>query len=422
MRSDKTHTGFEAPGASSEAAPVVTNTTVTNTESLVTTSLVQPTRSNGPASDDDDPTPTDVLKSWRQGKKPTTLDTYQYATEYFLDYLHTKHGWRYPDDYDPRRDAGQLALTDLMRGHGRTNARVIGYMHWLQHERAHPDGSPRTVRDATVSIYVAALRSLVHAANLLGLISWRIDARSPKVTKYRDTAGPPSATIASLLDYYEQALAALPPNVISRRRLRLLRDRAILRLMVNGGVRRGEIVSLDVKHIDFKTTPTDSKITGGVWLLGKGRRERSLHQPGDRAMAAIHDWLTAAEATSVVFKLGDRGPKTAAFVALDNAHLGDRLDPGGVYFVTDGLKAVADERGTGAPLRPHGFRHWAVTQVASRRGIQEAAAFARHTNTAVTLRYIDNLNVRAAEGAQAVEAATDEAVALFLLTRKQNSP
>lgn len=363
----------------------------------------------------DIPGPADVIDAWRRGKKESTLRTYQYAAEYFLRYLVAKAGWMYPDGYE-KADAGRLALAEMMRHHGRTNALAIGYMHWLENERIAEDGTVRTVASATVSIYVAALRSLVHAANLLGIISWRIDARSPKVVKYKNTAGPPTPTVGVLLAHYDRAaLEPAPP----RRRLAVMRDRAILRLMVNGALRRAEIVSLDVRHVDPKAHPEGSSVRGGVWLLGKGRRERELHQPGERAMAAIAEWLAAADGAG---DLGDRGQFAPLFVALDNAHRGERLDPGGVYFVTERMEEVAEHEGAGAVLAPHRFRHWAVTQVASRKGIQQAAAFARHTNTAVTLRYIDNLNVRAAEGASAGEEAADEAVRAAEAGRMAGAP
>jgi site-specific recombinase XerD len=71
--------------------------------------------------------------------------------------------------------------------------------------------------------------------------------------------------------------------------LKGLRDRAILAVMVGGGLRRSEVANLTFDHV---------KMRQARWvivdLVGKGRRVRTVPIPA-WAKAAIDDWITTAD-------------------------------------------------------------------------------------------------------------------------------
>ena len=79
-----------------------------------------------------------------------------------------------------------------------------------------------------------------------------------------DVGGVPADTAT------QGALAAELRRIIEHHRAKPteqnIRDVALISLLAHLGLRRGEVVSLDVEHVDLHK--------GEVWILGKGRRER----------------------------------------------------------------------------------------------------------------------------------------------------
>lgn len=68
----------------------------------------------------------------------------------------------------------------LSAGRGGANELVLGWRTELVASGAAP---------ATVARMLAAIRSLVKAARLVGLVAWQVEVSSPRVRAYRDTAG-----------------------------------------------------------------------------------------------------------------------------------------------------------------------------------------------------------------------------------------
>jgi integrase/recombinase XerC len=101
---------------------------------------------------------------------------------------------------------------------------------------------------------LAALRSLVKLANTVGLVSWRLSVESMKSQSYRDTRGPGLVTYRGML-----AAAA------SRRPGKAARDTAILRLLQDVGLRRGELVRLDLADVDLERS--------AIMVTGKARTQ-----------------------------------------------------------------------------------------------------------------------------------------------------
>jgi integrase/recombinase XerC len=245
--------------------------------------------------------------------------------------------------------AEHAAARILGNGRGEANGLALAYRASLQ---------ARGLSPATVNRRLAALRSLVKLGRTLGLVTWTLEVPGLRAEAYRDTAGPGKAGVRKLL---EQLAGRQNPNA--------LRDRAIVRLAYDLGLRRKEIVGLDVEHLDMEA--------GTAAVLGKGRAQKAkLSLPGPTRLALVA-WLAA------------RGPQPGAlFVRLDRGGRGNgRLDGGSVYRIVRGL----GER-VGIRARPHGLRHSAITELLELTGgnIREVQQFSRHRSVQTVLRYDDN--------------------------------
>ena len=118
------------------------------------------------------------------------------------------------------------------------------------------------------------------------------------MTSYRDTRGPGHDGWRRLWSFAE----ALGDSQKARR------DRAVLRLLYDRGLRRGELVVLDLADVDLDD---DSP---GVSIIGKGRTESgrlTINEPTRRTLVA---WMES--------KGDEPGP---LFIRLDPGGLGQRL-------------------------------------------------------------------------------------------------
>jgi integrase len=101
------------------------------------------------------------------------------------------------------------------------------------------------------------------------LIGWELTLKGPKVESYRDTRGPGADAVADMV-------GALDPSTAAG-----ARDRAIVLALAGMGLRRGELVALDLADVD-----TDR---GTIMVTGKGKTQAvPLTVPG-----AVLDALTA---------------------------------------------------------------------------------------------------------------------------------
>ena len=210
---------------------------------------------------------------------------------------------------------------------------------------------------ATVARKLAAVRSLVNAARLVGMVEWEVEVRSPKVEPYRDTAGPGVEGVRRLLG------ASWGTGPKARR------DRAILHLLFDLALRRGELVTLDLGHLDLER--------GRISVKGKGRAERGWLSLPAPTRHALEDWLEV--------RGQDQGP---LFTNVDRAHKGSgRLTPNSIYRI---VRSLGQRAGLGA-VRPHGLRHAAIT-VAFDLGkdIRTVARYSRHRNIQTLVMYDDN--------------------------------
>ena len=187
---------------------------------------------------------------------------------------------------------------------GEANALTLAY-------RAHL--LERGLSPATINRRLASLRSLTKLARLLGLVTWEIEISGLPTDAYRDTRGPGVAGFRRLLAVLD-AEEDCP---------RVRRDRLILRLLFDLGLRRGEAVSLNVGDVDLDRRT--------VAVVGKGRLEKTLLSLPGRTHAVLLAWLEHRGAQP--------GPLLTSF---DRAGKGDgRLTAHSLYKVVRGIGARA---------------------------------------------------------------------------------
>jgi integrase/recombinase XerC len=227
--------------------------------------------------------------------------------------------------------------------------------------RAHLVG--RGLAPSTIRRRLVALRGAVKLARQLGRLGWSLEVEAPRTEAYRDTTGPG-------LEGWRRLLAAAIAGATTPKGKR---DLALVRMLHDLGMRRGEAVSLDLVDLDLEG--------GAVAVVGKGKleaRRMTLNAPVREALAG---WLAVHP---------DPRPDAPLFVRLDPAALEPtRLTGDNVARMVRGLGGRAD---LPRRVRPHGLRHQAITRILelTNGNIEAAQGFARHSDPKTTMKYNDN--------------------------------
>lgn len=298
--------------------------------------------------------PVDVLRHFLGGRNPRTLEAYRRDLGHFAKWL-------------GGTSVEQAVTAFLASGSQQAHATALA---WL--------ASMAKLAPATRARRLAALRSLVDLAGQLGVVTWSLRLRGPKVTKYRDTRGP---TIEEL----RKVLAACRDDLEGRR------NRTLIILVAILGLRRFEAAALTVGDYD--------KVGRRIRVFGKGRDGQGewLTLPpevGDE----LDLWLCFSRGFGCEENSGEVGPATALFFSLDGPGR-EPLTPGGVYYILRDLGERVKVR-----LRPHGLRHAAITTVLdeSDGNTRMAQSFGRHADPRTTGRYDDNRRDLAGQAAALV--------------------
>jgi integrase/recombinase XerC len=302
----------------------------------------------GPARKSDDADA--LVRAFLAGRRPTTLRTYAIALRDFQEFV------------------GAPTLAHAARI-------LLGGSHGDANTLAHAYGATLRERGfaaATINLRLTALRSFVQLARLQGLVPWTLQVQGVRAAPYRDTKGPGRRAVRALLE--ELASARTP---------RELRDRALLRLLTDLALRRGEVVALDVEDLDLAG--------GTVAVLGKARSARekiTMPEPTKEALAA---WLAVrGSAPGALFpsfcRAGRRTRLTGTSLARIVRRIGD---------------AAGIER-----LRPHGLRHAAITAALdlTQGDVRAVQRFSRHADPRTLLLYDDARRDGAGEIARLVAA------------------
>ncbi|MEA3328140.1 MAG: tyrosine recombinase XerC [Candidatus Omnitrophota bacterium] len=144
-----------------------------------------------------------------------------------------------------------------------------------------------------------------------------------------------------------------------------LRDRAILETLYSSGIRVNELVSMNIKDVDF--------IGGVIKVYGKGKKER-ITPLGDKALRSVRDYLSRRR---LICRISNR----ALFLNRTN----QRISPRSIRSLLDKyIDQLAMKKGAS----PHSLRHSFATHLLDRgadlRSVQELLG---HSNLSTTQIY-----------------------------------
>lgn len=231
---------------------------------------------------------------------------------------------------------------------------------------------------ATIALRLAALRWAIRTARAAGAISWTLNVRSPKVRSHRDTRGPGLPAARRML-----RVAQAQGGVVATR------DVALLSLLLILGLRRREVVELNVEHFE----PDGARLS----VRGKGHQDR--------------EWLTtpAILRDRLVEYLAGRGvvlPNAPLIASVDRARRrrDGRMTASAIF---RRVRVLAREAGVVGLVSPHRLRHTAITVAldAMRGDVRRVRQFSRHAKVETVLAYDDQRTDAAGEIAGVVAGA-----------------
>ncbi len=292
-----------------------------------------------------------LLKAFLGGRKAETITAYRQDLEDFQAFIQA-----------PSLEEAANFL--LARGPGEANALVLGYKAHLM---------DRELAANTINRRLTALRSLVKLGRTLGLVSFTLEVQSVKADSYRDTRGPGRSGFRDMLD-----------SLAKRKDPKGTRDRALLRCLFDLGLRRAEVLNLDLEDLDLEA--------GTVAVLGKGRTDKMKLTLPPETRTALETWI------------GVRGIAPGPLFCSMN-----RAKPGEGRLTAIGLYGMVRELGRrlGFKVWPHGLRHAAITEALDLTGgnVRAVQRFSRHRDVRVLERYDDNRRDLGGEVAKQVAAS-----------------
>jgi integrase/recombinase XerC len=297
--------------------------------------------------------PRRLVAAWLEGRSERTREAYASDLEDFRRFIGAEDG-----------SAAAAAL--LSNRAGAANELVLAYRTAM---------TGRGLASATINRRLAALRSLVDLANLLGTVEWSLGIKNVRHERRKDTAGPGETGVRALLE-----------ELRGRAGDKGVRDRAMFRLLLDLGLRRFEVVGLDVEHLDLAGAR--------VAVLRKGKKERRPLELPPKCVAALAAWLEVRGT--------EPGPLFTGFAR----GKGRRLDGDGLYRMVRELGTAAGVLG----LRTHKIRHSAITACRKRAHeagipLEEVLDFSGHADVRTLQVYLDRDKSRQGELAALVSEA-----------------
>lgn len=226
---------------------------------------------------------------------------------------------------------------------------------------------------STINLALMSVRSLLSFVADCGLIHWRVKVRPVKAAQ-KDMRGPGREGVAKLFAVRTDATPMA------------LRDRAMVRMLFSAALRRAEVSSLNIEHIDLTR--------GSISVLRKGWTTRQTLSVSPNVVRDLAAWISV------------RGPEAGPlFFNFDTSGKGGkRLTGNGIYKV---LRRVASDAGLDPKkVRPHGMRHAGITTAldATHGNIRSVMRFSGHTKPEMVLRYDDSRQDFARQVATAVDS------------------
>jgi integrase/recombinase XerC len=292
-----------------------------------------------------------LLDAFLRGRKPSTLRAYALDLDQFTSFIGA-----------PTREKAVAEFLALEAGEA--NEVALNY-------RSHM--AEKKLGSATINRRLASLRALTKLARMLGLVAWKVEIENVPHENYTDVFGPGAENIGRLI---ELSLERGDPQGI--------RDAAIIRLLYDRGLRRGEVVGCDLEHYHPER---------GLALVGKGKTQRVWFTLPEATHAAVRAWIRV--------RGSEPGP---LFTALNDRHCGHRLTGNRIYEIIRELGEVL-----GIRARPHGVRHAAISTALDRSkgDVRLVQRFSRHSDVRTVLRYDDARRDDALATAELVAGSVD---------------
>ncbi len=276
-----------------------------------------------------------LLAAFLSGRKGTTLKTYTQGLKDFEAFLGCS-------------DSIPALQRFLSNGLGHANGLALAY-------RA--DMMNRQLSASTVNVRLAALRSVVKMARTLGMLTWALEVAGLRHDPYRNTRG-------TGRDGYKALLAQAEKQKPGKRE----RDVAILHLLHDLALRRGEVAGLDLTDVDLNK--------GVIAVKGKGRNEKQLMTLPVPTAEALKAWVEVRRTQD--------GP---LFTNFDRAGKGERLTGAAIFYLVRRFGKRA-----GLVARPHGLRHAAITEALdlTNGDVRKVQKFSRHRDLRTVCLYDDS--------------------------------
>jgi integrase/recombinase XerC len=225
------------------------------------------------------------------------------------------------------------------------------------------------LKEATVNRRITSIKSLVKFARKVGVCNYSLeDVEMEKAVAYRDTTGVDAKTYAVVIHKCDRS------TQIGKR------DYAILRLLWENGLRRGEVSKLSVKDFD----PHGQRLR--IFGKGKGNNDEWV-QLSPQTVDAISNWLNARSQLVA---------SDALFISMDHNTWGHRLMGDGIRkIVVRCFKAAGIDK----IMSPHRVRHSGVTTVLEMTdgNITKGKTYSRHAKVETVMVYDDNRNQNQSE-------------------------
>lgn len=284
-----------------------------------------------------------LIQAFLSGRKTTTIQAYRRDLVQFKEFLGL--------------DSLDTAAKHLLNlPHGQANALVLAY-------KAHLVDDLK-LQSSTINRRLAAMRSLVKLARMMGLVAWDIEVENRKHTPYRDVQGIGLDGVRAILNFLAQ-----------KSDKKSVRDYTIFRLLFDIGLRREEVCL-----IEFSDLAPELK---SVSILGKGKTQKQKISLPESTANAVKAWLSLR---------GDAdGP---LFFRLDKARSSalKRLTGTGLYSIIQGIGRDAGVKN----ISVHKIRHDSITEAlkvaaANNIGLDDVRLFSRHSDIKTLLIYKDHI-------------------------------
>lgn len=236
----------------------------------------------------------------------------------------------------------------------------------------------RKLKPASMNRKINAIKALAKYAYDVGVCQWKLDVdalKQGKVEVYRDTRGVPPEDIQKILSYPDRS------TMLGKR------DYAMLQLLWGNGLRRAEVINLNIDYVDLGDR--------SLWVKGKGNSDTLQIKMNNSTVEAVDEWLISRLS---YYSSGD----DSLFISLSNINRGKRLCAQTLYnLVNEISKAVNITK----KMSPHRVRHSAITTVLERNqgNIRKAQSFSRHADPKTLIIYDDNLNAAQSEMSELLE-------------------